>query len=365
MKKILSGIIITTLMLSMVGCAPKETLKLNEKYAEYYDTKTNTPTKGIIIEYGETPSLEVKEYLSEEQSEEFLLNTVSTLHAIKYEEVVEEPMEVKDKLEVGDYYLVLAHEDNKIQLLVSVRDTKAPEFKDFKEELSYEEGTKDVDLKSLFSAEDLSETEVLIEGEVDFNKVGEYKITVIAKDLSDNETKKECTVKITKKPKQVFNTPSGGGSTSSGNSGGSSSGSGNSNTNTPSNGGGSYTPVADHYNYDYAQQVFNLINQERQKAGLSALPWDSSLEEIANIRSVEIVDDFSHRGFDKFNTDLHHGEIIADGYTTPQSVVNGWMNSKGHRDWIMGDNRTSMAASCYVTDDGSYYHWVVNFYYEY
>lgn len=141
MKKIANRILAFCLLIGALGCQKKEVMVLNDTYKEYYDTENNETAKGIVIEYGELPSLDVKEYLSDEQSEEYIENNTATLHAMQEEEMVEEPIELGEILNVGDYYLLLEHEDESIQLLVSVRDTVAPGFKDFTETLSYEQGT--------------------------------------------------------------------------------------------------------------------------------------------------------------------------------------------------------------------------------
>ena len=188
MKKIINSILAFSLLMGVAGCQQKEAMVLNDTYKEYYDTENNEPAKGIVIEYGEIPSLDVKEYLSEEQSEEYIENTTATLHAMKEEEMVEEPIELGEILDVGDYYLLLEHDDESIQLLISVRDTVAPEFEDFTETLSYEQGAEGIDLASLFSAEDLAETTITVEGDVDYNTPGEYKVKVVATDASDNKT---------------------------------------------------------------------------------------------------------------------------------------------------------------------------------
>ena len=47
------------------------------------------------------------------------------------------------------------------------------------------------------------------------------------------------------------------------------------------------------------------------------------------------------------------GENIAKGYATPQAVVNGWMNSSGHRANILNANYTQIGVG-YVAQ-GSYW----------
>ena len=47
------------------------------------------------------------------------------------------------------------------------------------------------------------------------------------------------------------------------------------------------------------------------------------------------------------------GENIARGYNTPESVVNGWMNSSGHRANILNSTYTRIGVG-YVKD-GNYW----------
>jgi uncharacterized protein YkwD len=91
----------------------------------------------------------------------------------------------------------------------------------------------------------------------------------------------------------------------------------------------------------YANQVLNIVNQERAKAGLPALTTNKTLQAAANKRAQEIVQSFSHTRPDGSScfTVLNDygisyrsaGENIAYGQRTPAEVMNGWMNSPGHR----------------------------------
>lgn len=87
-----------------------------------------------------------------------------------------------------------------------------------------------------------------------------------------------------------------------------------------------------------ADQVFALTNQEREKENLPLLERRSDVEIGAMKRADEIQGTFSHTRPDgsAFYTavDLDYrtcGENIAMGYPTPEAVVDGWMNSPGHR----------------------------------
>lgn len=116
------------------------------------------------------------------------------------------------------------------------------------------------------------------------------------------------------------------------------------------------------YNKEYAKQVLELVNQERQNAGLTALEWDNNLEVGADVRGEEISKLFEHTRPDgsKFSTAIidkgdfrMFGENIARLYGTPESVMRGWMNSTGHKKNILNAEYTHMAVSCYEDSYGN------------
>ena len=105
-----------------------------------------------------------------------------------------------------------------------------------------------------------------------------------------------------------------------------------------------------------SREAFNLINAERQKAGLPALTWNSSLESLAKTRAKEVTTKYSHIRPDGTNVAKTHlcGETIGNR-PTASMVVNGWMNSRGHRNIILNAEKTK----CVVARCGDY--WVALF----
>jgi uncharacterized YkwD family protein len=103
---------------------------------------------------------------------------------------------------------------------------------------------------------------------------------------------------------------------------------------------------------EFEQQVVNLTNEEREKAGLPALEVDTELSKVAQAKSEDMRDNnyFAHNSptygspFDmmnQFGVDYQSaGENIAKGQQTPEEVVNAWMNSEGHRKNIMNGSFT-------------------------
>ena len=131
-------------------------------------------------------------------------------------------------------------------------------------------------------------------------------------------------------------------------------------------------PSQDETALSYAEQVVKLVNEERAKAGLSELTMDTNLTAAANTRAKEIKEVFSHTRPDgsSFSTVLKEhgvtyrgsGENIAWGQKTPKQVMNGWMNSDGHRANILNKNFKNIGIGYYQDENGTN-HWVQLFTY--
>jgi uncharacterized YkwD family protein len=111
----------------------------------------------------------------------------------------------------------------------------------------------------------------------------------------------------------------------------------------------------------FEQQVVQLTNAERAKHDLAPLKLDVELSKVAREKSIDMERNgyFSHTSptygspFDmmkKFGiTYRAAGENIAKGQTTPEQVVNAWMNSDGHRRNILSNNYTHIGVG-YVSN---------------
>jgi uncharacterized YkwD family protein len=112
-----------------------------------------------------------------------------------------------------------------------------------------------------------------------------------------------------------------------------------------------------------------LVNQARAKNGLSPLVLDAALSRVAQAKARDMHDNgyFAHES-PSYGTpfEMMHsfgityktaGENIAMGYQTAESVMNGWMNSEGHRANILKASFTTLGVG-YVAD-GNY--WVQMF----
>lgn len=120
-------------------------------------------------------------------------------------------------------------------------------------------------------------------------------------------------------------------------------------------------------NASYINQVLNLVNVERAKAGLSPLSLDAAINNAAMVRAEEIQSNFSHTrpNGSGFYTALREagviyrqsGENIAWGQQSPAQVVDAWMNSSGHRANIMSPDFTRIGVGYMENSVGTPY-WV-------
>lgn len=110
--------------------------------------------------------------------------------------------------------------------------------------------------------------------------------------------------------------------------------------------------------------ILNLTNAERQKAGLSNLKIHNEVQTLAMLKAKDLHVNhyFDHISpvygspFEMMeNAGLAYktaGENIAAGYPTAEAVVNGWMNSPGHRANILNANYTHIGIGYYKANSG-------------
>lgn len=126
---------------------------------------------------------------------------------------------------------------------------------------------------------------------------------------------------------------------------------------------------------NYAVEVLKLINIERAKEDLPALLLDPDLQKIATLRADEQVYFFSHTRpngtpwHSAFNdlkiksTGFVICENLALGPRTPETVVDCWMGSPGHRTSIMQPYKGSLGIGLVVSETGTVY-WSQTFRYK-
>lgn len=113
-------------------------------------------------------------------------------------------------------------------------------------------------------------------------------------------------------------------------------------------------PANDSAVLSYEQEVIRLVNEIRVQNGLPTLTHNWELSRVARYKSQDMKDNnyFSHTSpvygspFQMIkNFGIRYrsaGENIAKGYASPQAVVNGWMNSSGHRANILNASFTQI-----------------------
>lgn len=93
-------------------------------------------------------------------------------------------------------------------------------------------------------------------------------------------------------------------------------------------------------------EIMELINQHRIASGLAPLQGLSEIKAEAFGHTDYMIenDEVSHANFHQRRANLENsigavsvGENVAYAYNSPQSVVNAWLNSEGHRNVIEGD----------------------------
>ena len=131
-------------------------------------------------------------------------------------------------------------------------------------------------------------------------------------------------------------------------------------------------------NAAYEQEVVFLVNQERAKAGLPPLKQSVELDEASRYHAADMVQDnyFEHDSYDRAGDEVvfvcstwdriktyypsPSAENIAAGYATPSSVMNGWMNSSGHRSNILSAYSWEIGVG-YYQGGGYGAYWVQDF----
>lgn len=120
----------------------------------------------------------------------------------------------------------------------------------------------------------------------------------------------------------------------------------------------------------FADDVLRIVNKERNKNGLSVLQFCKNLNSVANLKSKDMA---TYNYFDHVSPNYGNlfdilkekniayktgGENIAAGHTTPQQVVDAWMNSPGHRKNILNPNYNKTGIGVYF---GDRIYWTQNF----
>ena len=115
------------------------------------------------------------------------------------------------------------------------------------------------------------------------------------------------------------------------------------------------------------EEVLRLVNAERSKQGIKPLTMNWELSRVARLKSEDMAVKkyFDHQSptygspFDmmksfgiKYQT---AGENIAMGQKTPAAVMNGWMNSSGHRANILNASYNQLGVGIATNSSGTLY----------
>lgn len=103
-------------------------------------------------------------------------------------------------------------------------------------------------------------------------------------------------------------------------------------------------------NYDYAKEVLELVNQERQKAGVGTVQLDEELTEAAMVRAKEITADYAHARANGLPMRTLISVVAMENAgcarNTPKEIMDAWMSSEGHRFNILDSSWISVGIGC-------------------
>lgn len=114
-------------------------------------------------------------------------------------------------------------------------------------------------------------------------------------------------------------------------------------------------------------EVIELVNKERTSRGLQALNHNDVLAKLTRLKSQDMADKnyFDHQSptygspYDMMNsfgiTYQNAGENIARGQATAKMVMEGWMNSPGHRENILKEEYQEIGVGLAIDSTGQSY----------
>ena len=118
------------------------------------------------------------------------------------------------------------------------------------------------------------------------------------------------------------------------------------------------------YNINHEQlikDIFELVNQEREKNNVPALTYNKEIQDAADLRAKEASESFSHTRPDGSSChDVIKLEYYATGenllmadkeIATAENMMKTWMNSESHRANILLKDFTEMAIGIYEKDN--------------
>lgn len=110
---------------------------------------------------------------------------------------------------------------------------------------------------------------------------------------------------------------------------------------------------------DNEKQIFDLTNILRSRFDTKPLEWEENTAKVAYAHSVDMYEsnEFSHssKKYGELSDRLKAGEVvyksasenIAANYIDAPDVIEGWLNSKGHRDSMLNKDFTHLGVGVY------------------
>ena len=115
-----------------------------------------------------------------------------------------------------------------------------------------------------------------------------------------------------------------------------------------------------------AQQIVDLINQERANAGVGSVTISNTVSRLAYVRAQELRQSWSHTRpdgrawhtvFSDYGVSMGRGiaeNLAYTGIDSPENVVDLWMNSSGHRANMLNGSHTEIGIAVFYSG-GNYY----------
>ena len=130
--------------------------------------------------------------------------------------------------------------------------------------------------------------------------------------------------------------------------------------------------VSDKFMAEVEQKIYEKINEERSKAGVATLSYNSTMEKYARIKSQDMGDRgyFDHVDpegnlitvkmqqdgvrYNAWGENIAYIGGVSDADALATQFMNNWMNSQGHRENILSSNFTSVGVGVYKSGNRVY-----------
>ncbi len=126
------------------------------------------------------------------------------------------------------------------------------------------------------------------------------------------------------------------------------------------------------FNAEIEQLIFNKVNEERAKAGVPALSYNSTMETYARVKSKDmgVRNYFDHVdpdgemitaqmardgvSYNAWGENIAYIGGVSDAAALAEQFMTNWMNSDGHRANILSPNFTSIGVGVYKSGNRYY-----------